>query len=272
MALRMAMAQVILACFLLSAMLSGTRPAAADTEPQPCPGNPDALSTSRVITVDAATTPRVGRKHFPDTLPLADNEVVLTFDDGPSPGTTAAVLDALKRECVLATFFLIGRSAAAHPDLAKRELAEGHTVAHHTFGHPLLDRLRPDRAEADIDRGFAAVDQALYGDSAKPPRTPFFRFPGFASTPHLLDRLAARNVVVFGADLWASDWKAMSPDQELSLVLARLEENRGGIVLFHDTRRQTAAMLPDFLRSLKMQGYRVVHIVAAAPSATSTTP
>jgi peptidoglycan-N-acetylglucosamine deacetylase len=266
MVLRMASAQVT--CVLLSALLvllSPVRPAAADAEQKACPGNPDALSTSRVITVDAATTPRVGRKHFPDTLPLADKEVVLTFDDGPNPGTTAAVLDALKRECVLATFFLIGRNAAAHPDLAKRELAEGHTVAHHSFSHPLLDHLRPDGAEADIDRGFAAVDQALYGDSAKPPRTPFFRFPGFASTPHLLGRLAARNIVVFGADLWASDWNPMSPDQELGLVLARLEEAHGGIVLFHDTKRQTAAMLPAFLRSLKTQGYRVVHIVASAP-------
>jgi peptidoglycan/xylan/chitin deacetylase (PgdA/CDA1 family) len=265
---RMASAHAVLACLLLSALLAllaAARPAAAETEPRPCPDNPDALSTSRVITVDAAATPRVGRKHFPDTLPLADKEVVLTFDDGPNPGTTAAVLDALKQECVLATFFLIGRNAAVHPDLARRELAEGHTVAHHSFSHPLLDHLRPDNAEADIDRGFAAVDKALYGDSAKQPRTPFFRFPGFASTPHLLDRLAARNIVVFGADLWASDWKAMSPEQELSLVLARLEEAHAGIILFHDTKRQTAAMLPAFLRFLKAHGYRVVHVVAPAP-------
>jgi peptidoglycan/xylan/chitin deacetylase (PgdA/CDA1 family) len=175
------------------------------------------------------------------------------------------VLDALKQECVLATFFLIGRNAAAHPDLAKRELAEGHTVAHHSFSHPMLNRMRPDGAEADIDRGFAAVDKALYGYSAKQPRTPFFRFPYFASTPRLLDRLAARNIVVFGADLWASDWNPMSPEQEHTLMLARLEEANGGIILFHDTKRQTAAMLPAFLRSLKTQGYRVVHVVAPAP-------
>src|SRR5262249_48818954 len=153
MVLQKALAQVVLACVMvpaLLALLSTARPAAAETEPQPCPGNPDALLTSRVITVDAATTPRVGRKHFSDTLPLADRAVVLTFADGPNPGPTGAVLDALKRECVLATFFLIGRNAAAHPDLAKRELAEGHTVAHHTFSHPLLDHLHPDSAEADI--------------------------------------------------------------------------------------------------------------------------
>src|SRR5262245_39361257 len=203
--MRLVFAQVLMSALLAVAAL----PASALTEPESCPGNPDALSTSRVLTVDAATTPRVGRKHFPDTLPLEDKEVVLTFDDGPNPDTTTAVLEALKRECVLATFFLIGRNAAAHPELARRERAEGHTVAHHSFSHPMLDRMYPERAEADIDRGFAAVDKALYGDATRQPRTPFFRFPGFASTPRLLNRLAARNIVVFDADLWASDWNPM---------------------------------------------------------------
>ena len=248
----------------LPAFLLAAQPVAAQTVQQPCRGNPDALSTSRVITVDAATTPRVGRKHFPTTLPLADREVVLTFDDGPRPGTTSAVLNALRRECVLATFFLAGRNAAAHPELARRELAEGHTVAHHSFRHPLLDRMNPDAAEAEIDRGFAAVDMALYGHATKRPRTPFFRFPGFASTSNLLNRLAARNIVVFGADLWAGDWSPMSPSQELRKVLGRLEAAHGGIVLFHDTKRQTAVMLPAFLRSLKMGGYKIVHVVGPA--------
>ncbi len=254
---------VLFASALAAALLALLSDAAAgEPAPQACSGNPDALSTSRIITVDPAAMPRVGHKQFPGTLPLADNEVVLTFDDGPSPGTTGAVLDALKQECVLATFFLVGRMAAAHPDLARREVAEGHTVAYHSFSHPLLDHMKPDGAEDDIARGFEAVDTAVYGNSTAQPRTPFFRFPGFASTPHLLDRLAARNIAVFGADLWASDWNAMTPDQERALVLNRLERSHGGIILFHDTKKQTAAMLPAFLRSLKTRGYRIVHVVA----------
>ena len=253
---------------LLAAMLAlpTAFPVAAmaqDANGKPCPGSPDALSTSRVIAVDAPTTPRVGRKHFPVTLALADKEVVLTFDDGPWPVTTPAVLDALKRECVRASFFLLGENAAAHPDLARRELAEGHTVGHHSFHHPLLDHMTGAAAEAEIDHGFAAVETALYGVPAARPRTPFFRFPGFASTPALLDRLQQRGIMVFGADLWASDWNPMTPDQELQLVLGRLAETHGGIVLFHDTKRQTAAMLPAFLRALKAGGYRVVHVVPA---------
>jgi len=243
----------------LAVALIATQPAAAQTAP--CPGNPNALSTSRVITVDAVTTPRVGRKQFPKTLPLDDMEVVLTFDDGPWPGTTSAVLDALRRECVRATFFLLGRNAAAHPELAKRELAEGHTVAHHSFRHPRLDLMDLAAAEAEIDHGFAAVDKALYGQAATQPRTPFFRFPGFAATPDLLDHLEARGIVVFGADLWAGDWTPMSPRQQLSRMLERLDATHGGIVLLHDTKRQTAAMLPAFLRSLKASGYRIVHVV-----------
>src|SRR5262249_41758084 len=79
-----------------------------------CPGNPAALGTERVLTVDPASTPAVGRKHFPNTLPLQPKEVVLTFDDGPWPGTTGRVLDTLKRECVHATFFLLGRNVVSH--------------------------------------------------------------------------------------------------------------------------------------------------------------
>ena len=240
-----------------------------DAVAEPCPGNADALGTARILPVDAATTPRVGRKQFPQTLPLARNEVVLTFDDGPWPGSTERVLDALKHECVKATFFLIGRNAAAHPALARRELAEGHTVASHTFSHPLLERMPAAAAESEIDRGIAAVDVALHGSVEAAPATPFFRFPGFASSPALLDALARRGIVVFGADLWASDWNRVSPAQELKLVLGRLEQAGGGIVLLHDTKLQTAAMLPEFLRALKARGYRIVHVVpAASPGAT----
>ncbi len=253
-----------LAC-ALGAVLALTT-AAADAQTR-CPGNPDALGTERVLAVDPAATPRVGRKHFPQTLPLAPKEVVLTFDDGPEARATPRILDALQRECVRASFFLLGRSALAHKDLARRELAEGHTVAYHTFAHPLLDRMPIAAAEAEIDRGFAAVDKALYGEAGPTPATPFFRFPGFASSPALLDRLEKRGIVVFGADLWAGDWIRMTPEHELKLVLSRIEQTRGGIVLFHDTKSQTAAMLPAFLRALKSGGYRVVHVVSARQQA-----
>jgi peptidoglycan-N-acetylglucosamine deacetylase len=101
---------------LLALALTATA-AVAEAAPDaaPCPGNADTLGTARILKVDAAATPRVGRKHFPQTLPLAPKEVVLTFDDGPASGTTERVLDTLKRECVRASFFLLGRNALTYP-------------------------------------------------------------------------------------------------------------------------------------------------------------
>jgi peptidoglycan/xylan/chitin deacetylase (PgdA/CDA1 family) len=252
--------------FGLALLMTAGAPAMA----APCPGNANALGTERVLAVDAATTPRVGRKHFAATLPLKPKEVVLTFDDGPWPGTTDRVLDALRAECVKASFFLLGRNAAAHPGLVRRQEADGHTVAHHTFSHRLLGLLTPDKAEAEIDRGIAAVQTALKTRGATSVTTPFFRFPGFVSSPALLERLERRGIVVFGADLWASDWNPMSPAEELNLVMGRLNATGGGIVLFHDTKTQTAAMLPAFLRALKHNGYRVVHVVPARHNSLSS--
>ncbi|MDI4666141.1 polysaccharide deacetylase family protein [Xanthobacter autotrophicus] len=231
-----------------------------------CPGRPDALGTARVMEIDPKGV-RVGTKSFPGTLPLAPKEVVLTFDDGPWPGTTAAILDALKAECVQATFFLIGENAKARPALVRRARAEGHTIAHHTLTHPsaTLARIPFDAAVREIERGIAADEVAAYGASGPAPRVPFFRFPGFASTPELLAFLDGKGIAVFGADFWASDWNVMTPEAELDLVLKRLDAAGGGIVLFHDTKSYTAAMIPGFLRALAERGYKVVHVVPKAP-------
>jgi peptidoglycan/xylan/chitin deacetylase (PgdA/CDA1 family) len=254
---------MIRALAILAALVStlALRPFSAAAEP--CPGNPNALGTERVLEVDARTTPRVGRKHFPATLPLNRKELVLTFDDGPLPETTPKVLEALKQECVRATFFMLGRNAEMHPALARRVLAEGHTVGHHTYSHEILSRVPIAVGEAEINRGIEEDEYAVYGQRRIDPVTPFFRFPGFASTSTLLDRLARRRIVVFGADVWASDWNEMSPPTELNLIINRIEAVGRGIVLFHDTKAQTAAMLPGFLRELKRRGYRIVHVVPA---------
>jgi peptidoglycan/xylan/chitin deacetylase (PgdA/CDA1 family) len=120
-----------------------------------------------------------------------------------------------------------------------------------------------DRARAEIDRGIEADEAAVYGVQRTAPATPFFRFPGFASNAALLDTVNSRGLVVFGADVWASDWEPMSSDQELRLLLSRIEKVGRGIVLLHDTKRQTAQMLPALLRELKRRGYRIVHVVPA---------
>jgi peptidoglycan/xylan/chitin deacetylase (PgdA/CDA1 family) len=224
------------------------------------------LGTSRILEVDAATFPRVGLKSFPQTLPLTDHEVVLTFDDGPWPPTTPKVLAALAQQCVRATFFLIGKPASEHPELVRRIAAEGHTIGHHTWLHRSLMQIPPSETTEEIDRGTSADEMALHGVATTIPTTPFFRFPGFEMTPATLDLLQSRGIVVFGADLWAGDWDPMTPQQELKLITDRLNEAGRGIILFHDPKAKTAAMLPAFLRYLRDNHYRVVHVVPTGPA------
>src|SRR6202158_5840311 len=173
----------VLGAALVAAMAWSAAALAAD-----CPRK-GTLGTSRILSVDAATNPRVGLKNFPQTLPLEDHEVVLTFDDGPWPPTTPRVLAALAQECVRATFFLIGKPASEHPELVRRIAAEGHTIGYHTWTHPSLMRIPPADAVTQIDRGIAAVEKVLHGTATTVPSTPFFRFPGFETTPATLDLL-----------------------------------------------------------------------------------
>ena len=80
---------------------------------EPCPGNPDALGTSRVLAINPADFARIGSMQYAQTLPLQDHEVVITFDDGPIPPYTNAILETLASQCVKATYFLVGEMARA---------------------------------------------------------------------------------------------------------------------------------------------------------------
>src|SRR5262245_36228025 len=242
-------------------------PAATAAE---CPRK-DTLGTSRVLAVDAATWPRTGLMSFPQSLPLQDREVVLTFDDGPAPVTDPDILAALAHECVRATFFLIGKTASEHPDMVKRIAAEGHTIGHHSWSHNNMKYMSPEDAEGEIDKGIAAVEQALHGVSTTVPSTPFFRYPFFDMTQATLDSLQKRNIAVLSADFAADDWLQMKPEDELKLLTQRLNAAGKGVILLHDPVLHTAAMLPVFLRYLRDNGYRVVHLVPMpSPKDTAT--
>lgn len=235
---------------------------------------PDRLGVSRVEKVGTQGGLEVGWKSYRDTLPLGDHDVILTFDDGPDPTYTPQVLDALKAQCVQATFFAIGAKVDAQPQLARREAEEGHNVALHTYTHPqpTLRYMTPAAARADILKGAVSIERAAYGrdfaqgepdDLGKlKPHAPFFRFPGFADTADLRDWFAKSGVAIFSVDIWASDWIPMTPEQELKLILARLNKAGKGMILLHDNKPWTAAMLPAFLSALKARGYKIVAIEA----------
>ncbi len=214
----------------------------------------------RTISVGAPNGLFTGLQSYPKTLALEDREVVLTLDDGPLPGPTDRVLDALSLHGAKATFFMIGRNAAASPAQVRRMAADGHTLAHHTMNHPWTLRQRSFQTGVrEIEDGIRAV-QAAQGLHVAGIATPFFRFPGFADTPELNEWLATKGIAVFGSDVWASDWNPMSPDRQLSLIMTRLNRARKGVILLHDVVGQTAAMFPAFLQALSDGGYRIANL------------
>src|SRR5690242_64416 len=146
-----------------------------------CPGNPEAIGTSRVIAADPSKMPTIGTEQFHETFPLHDHEVVLTFDDGPQSPNTEKVLRALAAECVKATFFLLGDMVRKFPELVRRIRAEGHTIGTHTQTHPHLPALSFARAKTEIEQGVASLKSVL-GNQAT---APFFRAPYLETTDEI---------------------------------------------------------------------------------------
>jgi len=233
-----------------------------------CPDHPDALGTSRTLVVDPREHPRIGTMQYGETLPLADGEVVLTFDDGPLPRYTNQILDILAAECVKATFFVVGRMAQAYPDGVRRMRDGGHSIGTHSQTHPLsFHRMTLEQAKQEVDAGIASTAAAL-GDTTA--LSPFFRIPGLLRAEAVESYLADQGLQAWSADFPADDWRHISSAQVFQIAMKRLEAKGKGIVLLHDIQPRTVGALPDFLRELKARGYRVVHVVQATADRPKT--
>jgi peptidoglycan/xylan/chitin deacetylase (PgdA/CDA1 family) len=237
-----------------------SKPAAAASNIPPC-DKPGGMGLARVVEIDTTGGPGFGFEHFKQYDFLRDKEIVLTFDDGPWPANTPAVLKALADECLKATFFEIGEHATWHPEITKQVIDAGMTVGTHTWSHRDLAR-NPyakdlEKAEQEIEMGNSAVHMAAAGA----PIAPFFRFPDLQHPPQLLEYLAQRNIAIFSTDIDSRDFKIHKPDQLIKSVMSQLEKRGKGIILMHDFKKNTAETLPELLRQLKAAGYKVVHMV-----------
>jgi peptidoglycan/xylan/chitin deacetylase (PgdA/CDA1 family) len=248
--------------FVLSTVLGATvgLAAAASAWADECPGNPDALGTSRVLVLEPGKLAHVGLMQYPQSLPLADKEVVLTFDDGPLPRYSNPVLDILAAQCVKATYFLVGSMAREFPAVVRRIHEAGHTIGTHTENHPLrMHKLPIEKVRDEIDQGIADVSAALW--DAKD-LAPFFRIPGLNRSDAIEAELAARSLVVFSSDTLADDWhRRIKPADIVRRAMSRLEARGRGILLLHDIHAVTVAALPELLTKLKEAGFHVVHVV-----------
>jgi peptidoglycan/xylan/chitin deacetylase (PgdA/CDA1 family) len=244
-------------------------PSAASAPPKPAPSataipacdKPSGMGLTRIVEIDTTGGPGFGFEHFKQYDFLRDKEVVLTFDDGPWPGNTPAVLKALADECLKATFFEIGEHATWHPEITKQVIAAGMTVGTHTWSHKDLAR-NPyakdiEQAKQEIEMGISAVHLAAGGGKI----APFFRFPALQHPPQLMSYLAERNIGAFSTDIDSRDFKLHKPEDVIKSVMSQLEKHGKGIILMHDFKHHTAEAMPELIRQLKAGGYKVVHMV-----------
>jgi len=183
----------------------------------------------------------------------------LTIDDGPDPRQTPQILDLLAREQVRVEFFVIGKKAAAHPELCRRMLDEGHLVQNHTFSHPSASfwAAGPRRAHREISRCSAAIREAT---GREPTR---FRAPVGMANPFV--HLAARELglKLTGWSASGNDGVPNNPPRVVRKITASLQP--GAIVLFHDSQLpgmregQRACTLKDLLASVHDHGFSFVH-------------
>jgi peptidoglycan/xylan/chitin deacetylase (PgdA/CDA1 family) len=226
-------------------------------------GNADALGVSRVVEIDTADGPGFGFEQFKAYDFLREHEVVLTFDDGPWPGNTSAVLKALADQCTKALFFPIGKHTMWHPEILKQVAAAGHTIGSHTWSHADLSKLTIDQAKEEFEKGASAVRAAL-GE----PGAPFFRFPELRQPPEMVAYLGTRNIGIFSTDIDSFDFKIREPAQVVVSVMTKLKKRGKGIVLLHDFQHPTSLALPELLVQLKADGYKIVQVKAKDPAKT----
>ncbi|MEL6374013.1 MAG: polysaccharide deacetylase family protein [Pseudomonadota bacterium] len=223
-----------------------------------CLPREDQLGVSRIVEIDPSGGPMYGRLSSRVREPsfLRPMEVVLTFDDGPSPKITGPILDMLDAHCTKATFFPVGRMAMRHPATLRDVVRRGHTVGGHTWSHPSrLPRLSKRARRDQVERGFAAVQLAV-----GQPVAPFFRFPGLNDSRRMLGYLQTRGIGSFTVDVVSNDSFIRDPERLTYQTMKKLRARRGGIVLFHDIKKQTVRALPAFLNALKREGFRIVHL------------
>jgi len=235
-----------------------------------CPGNLDALGTSRVLTINPGEFTLLGTMQYQQTLPLGDHEVVITFDDGPLLPYTNIILDTLASQCVKATYFLVGQMAHANPSVVRRIYNEGHTIGTHSQRHPHFERLSMQRVEREVDGGINSVTAAL-GDAKA--LSPFFRIPYLGRTNAIERFLERKQLVTWSADVDTNDWwRGSSPGAIVKRTMRRLNAKGRGIILMHDIHRATAMALPILLKELKANGYNVVHVMEAAGERPKSIP
>lgn len=175
--------------------------------------------------------------------------IALTFDDGPNSTTTPQILDILKQNKVLGTFFMLGKMVDANPTMAKRVQAEGHEIGSHTYNHQYLGKL----SAADLKLEVNAADKAIYEATGVLPK---LLRPPYGAITAAGAKVAGKAIIQWDID--SLDWKLNNATAVIQTVQKQIQN--GGIILMHDIHTDTVQALPTLIVQLKNQGYQFVTI------------
>ncbi|MFN9133186.1 MAG: polysaccharide deacetylase family protein [Phycisphaerales bacterium] len=191
--------------------------------------------------------------------------IVLTFDDGPDPIWTPALLDVLAAERVPAAFFVVGRRASQHPAIIQRAAREGHLIANHSTTHPHLTSLSP----TDLDTEVLATQRVIANILGREPT--LFRSP-FSTSPNITDPSVARalarvtelGLTIVGADAGVEDYTpGIPPETLVEQIFLQLGEPGPWIVVLHDgggDRTRTIQAVRHLIPEARRRGFEFISL------------
>jgi peptidoglycan/xylan/chitin deacetylase (PgdA/CDA1 family) len=178
--------------------------------------------------------------------------IAITFDDGPSPNTLL-VLDLLKKHEVKATFFCVGKNIEKHPELLTKIIQEGHIVGNHSYTHsPFFDFFRTKRVLQELENTNALI-QKISGKKVQ-----FFRPPYGVTNPSIRKALEVTKHLVIGWNIRSMDGLIKNENLIYKRIINRISP--GSIILMHDTTLQSVNVLEKVLLFLKENKYKVVSL------------
>ncbi len=226
--------------------------------------------------LDGGPVMRIGPDGTPASRSMPPGAIALTFDDGPDPQWTPAVLDVLARHHAHATFFVVGSRVNEYPDIARRIVASGNEIGVHTFTHPDLDSVGQWRLRLELTLTQNAIAAAT-GQLATLMRPPFSATPDAVTTGQfaVMTKVAAAGYLIVLTDRDTEDWRR--PGVAPIVAAATPPAGQGAVIMMHDAggdRSETVAALDQLLTGLSGRGYRFTTVSAGlglAPSATAPT-
>ncbi len=219
----------------------------------------------------------VGGIHWHDIVP---DRIALTFDDGPRPGRTTRVLDVLQAEGITATFFVCGRLVRRFPSILEEIDSAGHQLANHTWSHPNLRNMRVGEIEDQFERTADSVNEALGREVDLRYYRPPYGSPWYKNSKVALRQRQKICEIIDRRGGLLCMWQVHSNDSHPGVTEAsiyksmrmKFDRKKAGAMVFHDSSKMTARLLPEYLDYIRSYGLRFTTVDELVTHKYGTSP